>query len=247
LIAGVRAGALAMALLLPSFLAAQNTPPAPTPTYTTSEIDTKLDAIAKEIKSLHDNTYSKTELDAKLDVIRAELKLQSVYAKTEVDSRLDTLTSKVNLIPWWLPVLVAGLSFLVSAGTLLRSIWTRAEDRLELRKTAAYTLIDQFKEREELAASVRGILDNPALLNDQEYGQVYKLQLVRLGNWFDTMATRWKNKEADAQTLEAGDMRKLARNFWSQFQQARKTLANDPYLEQLQPEWPNLEWLCSQN
>jgi hypothetical protein len=249
-------------LLLPSSLAAQEGAlQAPTPTYTKSEVDAKLDAIADQINRLRaPDTYSKIELDAKLDTIRAELKpLQalSVYSKDELDAReathkaqIDALTAKVNLIPWRLPVAVAGFSALVSllslgvsAATYLRADRTRAEDQRELRKTAAYTLIDQWKEREDLAAHVHWILTNPASLNDQKYGPECRLKLERLGNWFNTLGTRWRRNEADGEALEAEDMRTLARSFWSQFQHARTALANDRYLQRLQSEWSDLEWL----
>jgi hypothetical protein len=262
LIKGTRACVLALLLLLPSSLAAQqNARQAPAPTYTRSEIDAKLDEITNQIKSmLGTDTHSKADLDAKLDTIRAELKpLQalSVYSKGEIDAReaaqkaqIDALLTKVNLIPWWLPVAVAGFSAVVSlfslgvsAATYVRGDRTRAEDQRELRKTAAYTLIDQWKEREDLAAHVHWILTNPSSLSDQNYGPDCRLKLERLGNWFNTLGTRWKRNEADGETLEAEDMRKLARTFWSQFQQARTALANDPDLQRLQSEWPDLEWL----
>ena len=266
---------ISISFLLPSPSTAQNCPQNFTPTYTKGEIDARLNAIIAEIKSLRGtDTYSKNELDAKLDAIRAELKpLQAASppSKAEVDAKLDgleksfkaqidALVGKVAAIPFWLPVVVSALSFLIAAATFGRGLWTRAEDQQQRvadinrvedrqRKDSAVSLMDQWTEREDLAANVTWILANPSSLNEKNYGPECRLRLLKLGNWFNTLATRWRRNEADDEALLAGDMAGLAKTFWGQFQHAKGVLAADPSdtadLAGLESQWPDLAWLVA--
>jgi hypothetical protein len=217
---------------------AQAPPLANTAPYSREEIDSKIDAVRKEISGLQGaSPYSKAEIEAKLDGIRSDLKvLQAVnpYSKSETDTKLGAvektlagkiddlrqiedanikaLSDKVNAIPFWLPVVVSIFSLLLAAFTWWRNHENRKVDlanraydltlvEAHRREDAAIVLIDQWKDREDLAGTVGGILEHPECLNDQENGGEYRLQVLKLGNWWNTRVSLPSNSLASRAML----------------------------------------------
>jgi hypothetical protein len=235
--------------------------------YSKAEIDGKIDTVQKEINALQAvNPYSKAEIDGKIDGIRSDLQvLQAVnpYSKTEADAKLGVVEGKIdtlrqiedskittltesNAIPFWLPVGISIFSALLAAFTWWRTNKDRKVDLALRREDKAIDLVDRWKIQEDLAGKVGGILKNPNCLNDKENGPEYRLQVIKLGNWWNTLATHYRSEDADRAKLKSHDMLKLAKAFWWQLEDARAAVPNDKDLADLEAKWGDLAWLSTQ-
>src|SRR5262249_43396133 len=180
------------------------------------------------------------------------------------DTRYKELNDKIALIPFWLPIFLAAIGTAISVWTFMRSFTTRAEDltradnfrrddlaqaALRRREDLARVLANQWKEHQTQAGHVRFVLTNPETLNNPATREWYRLLLTTLGNWFEVLATEWKNQSADHAVLRRASLPQLAAQFWAQFQNAKTALADDQdagtYLKNLEPQWSDLSELIT--
>jgi hypothetical protein len=208
------------------------------------------------LQDLHSTSYSKTEIDTKLDAL--EKTLTSKYESGDVilDGKLSSLTNRVksledrvgSLSPWY-AFLVALASAAFAGLALYRGYATRKEDLALRRRDITRELVSAWDEKQDLAAHVSYILLNLSSLYD-ENGPGNRLRVIKLGNWFNALATNWKENDIDKATLSAHGMDKVAVKFWQQFQNAIAASANQPendgFLSSLTGDWPSLAWLVSQ-
>lgn len=213
--------------------------------YTRAEIDSRLEAIARALKTVEMRSYSQSEVDTKLSAVE---KVAEGRLKTELDPIRDKLKSE-GAIPWSLLISAAG--FLLSLVAFWRTQQTRAEDKakaeVDRRVALARKVVDEWGEwtKGDKVAHVHFVLEQPAKLADATHGAENRNKVLALGVWMNRVATDWLRGDLDASVARTHGIDQMLKTFWNLLEGAKAKPGVAPEvvqeIEQRQREWTRLK------